>query len=217
MKSSADKDWKVISDGHDSENIPLWRALAQFTSDDLDDGLKKNAAVIEQVKPPFVRYYNAAFFVSMGFGFFFIIFLLALLISTQSSSTNLFSFLTLVALLATAAPHLWRQIYQYGLKTPDAPLELPYAPDRHFDQFLSYLQKVDAPQAYYVSRFGKRRRPLNRRQFFGKLRYFLFSEHSTDRSMVMRGSRLALCPAAATWPSPPASKARVASISSGRP
>lgn len=186
MKSSADKDWKVISDGHDSENIPLWKALAQFTSDDLDDGLKKNTAVINQVKPPFVRYYNTAFFVSMGFGFFFIIFLLALLISAHSSSADLFSFLTIAALLATAAPHLWRQIYQYGLKTPDAPLELPHAPDRHFDGFLNYLQKVDAPQAYYVSRFGKRRKPLYRRQFFGRLRYFLFSEHSADRGMVMR-------------------------------
>ena len=27
---------------------------------------------------------------------------------------------------------------------------------------------------------------LNRRQFFGRLRYFLFSEHSADRALVMR-------------------------------
>ena len=186
MKTVPHEGWKIFADGDDSENVPLWKALAQFTSDDLDEGLKTNAAVINQAKPPFARYYNTAFIVSMGFGFLFIIFLFAFLISANSSSTNLFMFLTLAALFAAAAPHLWRQIYQYGLKTPDTPLELPYAHDRHFDEFLSYLQKVDAPQAYYVSRFGKRRKPLDRRQFFGKLRYFLFSEHSTDRGMVMR-------------------------------
>jgi hypothetical protein len=178
--------WKVFADGDDSEDVPLWKALAQFTSDDLDEGLKANAAVINQAKPPFARYYNLAFVVSMGFGFLFVIFLIALLISVPSRSTDRFSILALATLAATAAPHLWRQIYQYGLKTPDTPLELPHASDRHFDEFLGYLQKVDAPQAYYLSRFGKRRKPLTRRQFFGKLRYFLFSEHSTDRAIVMR-------------------------------
>ncbi|WP_420607573.1 hypothetical protein [Novosphingopyxis sp.] len=186
MSAVPDAGWKIFADGDDADNVPLWKALAQFTSDDLDEGLEANAAVINEAKSPFARYYNAAFVVSLGFGFLFIIFLFAFLISAHSSSTNLFMFLTLAALLATLAPHLWRQIYQYGLKTPDTPLELPYAPDRHFDEFLSFLQKVDAPQAYYVPRFGKRRKPLDRRQFFGKLRYFLFSEHSTDRGMVMR-------------------------------
>lgn len=178
--------WKILADGDDFENVPLWRALAQFTSNDLDEGLKVNAAVINQAKPPVARYYNLAFVVSLGFGFLFIIFLIALLISAHSRSTDLFSFLALATLAATAAPHLWRQIYQYGLKTPDAPMELPHAPDRHFDEFLGYLQKASGPRAYYLSRFGKRRKSLNRRQFFGKLRYFLFSEHSTDRAIVMR-------------------------------
>lgn len=51
---------------------------------------------------------------------------------------------------------------------------------------LGYLQKVDGPQVYYLSRFRKKRIPLRRRQFFGRLRYFLFSEDSKDRGMVMR-------------------------------
>lgn len=186
MTGIPNEGWKVFADGDDSENVPLWKALARFTSDDLDEGLKANAAVINQAKPPFARYYNAAFIVSLVFGFLFVIFLIALLISVPSRSTDRFSILALTTLAATAAPHLLRQIYQYGLKTPDAPLRLPHAPDRHFDEFLGYLQKVDAPQAYYLSRFGQRRKPLTRRQFFGKLRYFLFSEHSTDRAIVMR-------------------------------
>jgi len=186
MTGTPGEGWKVFADGDDSENVPLWRALAQFTSDDLDDGLKANAATISQAKPTFARYYNAAFIVSMAFGFLFVIFLFALLISAPSKSANLFSFLTLVTLAASAAPHVWRQIYQYGVKSPDAPLGLPHSPDRHFDEFLGYLQKASGPRAYYISRFGKRRVFLNRRQFFGRLRYFLFSEHSSDRALVMR-------------------------------
>ena len=45
---------------------------------------------------------------------------------------------------------------------------------------------MGGPQAYYLSLFRKKRIRLNRRQFFGRLRYFLFSEHSKDRGMVMR-------------------------------
>lgn len=178
--------WKIFADGDDSENVPLWKALAQFTSDDLDEGLKANAAVINQAKPPYARYYNVAFVVSLGFGFLLVMFLIALLISAPSRLTDLLSLLVLATLAASVAPHLWRQIYQYGLKTPEAPLELPHAPDRNFDEVLGYLQKVSGPRAYYLSRFGKRRIFLNRRQFFGRLRYFLFSEHSTDRAIVMR-------------------------------
>jgi len=178
--------WKVFADGDDSENVPLWRALAQFTSDDLDDGLKANAAVINTAKPPFARYYNVAFVVSMFFGFLLIVSLIGLLLSAATKPANLFSTLTLVTFCAAAAPHVWRQLYQYGLKTPDAPLGLPHAPDRHFDEFLGYLQRASGPRAYYMSRFGKQRVFLNRRQFFGRLRYFLFSEHSADRALVMR-------------------------------
>ena len=178
--------WKVASDTEDSENVPLWKALAQFTSEDLDEGLKENAAVIKREKPVFQRYYNLAFVVSLLFGFLFLVFLLGLLISIHSKSANALLLFVLAFMVATVAPHLWRQAYQYGLTTPDAPLPLPHAADRHFDEFLGHLQKASGPKAYYLSRFGKKRKPLNRRQFFGRLRYFLFSEHSRDRGMVMR-------------------------------
>lgn len=178
--------WKIFADGDEADNVPLWKVVAQFRSDDLDEGLNMNAAIINQAKPSPVRYYNLAFVVSFGFGFLSIIFLIGLLVSGHSATTDLFFCLTLATLAATMAPHLWRQAYQYGLKIPDAPLKLPHAADRLFDEVLGYLQKVDGPQAYYLSRFRKKRVPLKRRQFFGRLRYFLFSEHSKDRGMVMR-------------------------------
>lgn len=186
MTSNPGEGWKVFADGDDSDNVPLWKALALFTSDDLDQGLQANAAVINQAKPPYVRYYNVAFVVSMFFGFLFVVFLLALLLSVRSGATDLLSILTLSALTAAAMPHLCRQLYQFGIKTPDAPLTLPHPPDRHFDELLGYLQKASGPSAYYLSRFRKKRIFFKRRQFFGKLRYFLFSEHSADRAIVMR-------------------------------
>ncbi len=82
--------WKVFVDVDDCENVPLWKALAQFTSNDLDEGLQANAAVINQAKPPFARYFNSAFIVSMVFGFLLVIFLLALLISPPSQRRTSF-------------------------------------------------------------------------------------------------------------------------------
>lgn len=186
MTADPGERWKAFIARDDSEDVPLWKALAQFTSGDLDEGLKTNAAVINRERPIFLRYYNIAFAVSLAFGFLLILFLPALLMSARTGSSNALSFLSLIALAGTIAPHLLRQIYQYGWKTPDTPLDLPHPADRRFDEFLSFLQRLSGPRAFYRTRFGKKRQYLSRRQFFGRLRYFLFSEHSTDRSMVIR-------------------------------
>lgn len=187
MTGSPGEGWKTFADGDEADDVPLWQVLAQFRSDDLDEGLSANAAIINQARPPFARYYNIAFVVSFAFGFLSILFLIGLLISAgHPGTTSFFFYVTLVMLAATVAPHILRQAYQYGLSIPDSPLNLPHEADRLFDEVLGYLQRVDGPQAYFVSRFRKKRIPLRRRQFFGKLRYFLFSEHSNDRGMVLR-------------------------------
>lgn len=178
--------WKVIGEDDEAQNIPLWKALAQFTSTDLDEGLKANAAIINPEKASFQRHYNIGLVVSAVFGAFFLISLLLLLILAHSKFVNALFFLVLTLLAATVAPLMWRQVYQYGLKIPDEPLNLPHAADRHFEEFLGHLQRVSGPQAYRLARFGKKRKPFNRRQFFGRLRYFHFSESSTVRGMVMR-------------------------------
>lgn len=186
MTGGPGEGWKIFADGEDVDDIPLWKVLAKVRSDDLDEGLSANAALINQVKPRISWYYNLALAISSGFGFLAVIFLIGLVVSPRSEATDLFFYLTLAALAGAVAPYLWRQAYQYGLSIPDAPLELPHASDQLFEAVLERLQKVDGPQAYYISRFGKKRIPLRRRQFFGRLRYFLFSEHGKDRAMVMR-------------------------------
>lgn len=143
--------WKIFENGEEADNVPLWKALAQFRSDDLDEGLNLNAAIINEARPSPVRNYNLAFVISFAFGFLSVVLFIGLLVSGHSTATDVFFFLTLVSLAATMAPHLWRQGYQYGLKIPDTPLELPHARDRLFDEVLGYLQKVDGPQVYYLS------------------------------------------------------------------
>ena len=160
--------------------------MAEFTSEDLDQGLKENATVISKAKAPFVRSYRVAIAISLIFGTLFVISLIILLIAGQSKWAGLFMALSLATLFATAAPQLARYVRQYGLKRPDIALELPHAPDQYFDEFLSFLQKESGPRAFYISRFRKRRVFLKRQQFFGKLRYFLLSEHSAERAMVMQ-------------------------------
>ena len=109
--------WKIFANGEEADNVPLWKALAQFRSDDLDEGLSLNAAIINEAKPSPVRYYNLAFVISFAFGFLSVLLLIGLLVSGHSTVTDLFFYLTLVTLAATIAPHLWRQGYQYGLKS----------------------------------------------------------------------------------------------------
>lgn len=186
MRSGPGKGWKVFADGDDIDDIPLWKVLAKIRTDDLDEGLSVNAAFLNEIKPPFSWYYNLAIAISSIFGFLSLMFLIGLAVSIRSKSSDFFYYATLLSLAVAVAPHLWRQARQYGLKIPDAPLELPHPSDQLFDEVLGHLQKVDGPQVYYISRFGKKRIPLNRRQFFGKLRYFLFSEQSKDRAIVMR-------------------------------
>lgn len=64
MTGNPGEGWKVLAEGDDAEDTPLWRALARFRSDDLDEGRKDNAAIINRARPVFRRYYNAAFLVS---------------------------------------------------------------------------------------------------------------------------------------------------------
>ncbi|ARS26087.1 hypothetical protein, partial [Sphingomonas sp. KC8] len=79
--------WKIFADGDESDNVPLWKVLAQFRSDELDEGLGLNAAIINHAKPSPVRYYNLAFIISFTFGFLSVLLLIGLLVSGHSAAT----------------------------------------------------------------------------------------------------------------------------------
>src|SRR3546814_10263030 len=76
MTGSPSAGWKIFADGDEADDVPLWQVLAQFRADDLDEGLKENAAIINQARPFFARYYNIAFVVSFAFGFQYVLLLI---------------------------------------------------------------------------------------------------------------------------------------------
>lgn len=172
----------------DNESIPLWKALAQYTSDDLDTGLDANAKTIKRMAGEFRKARSIHSIVSFGFGALCCISLAALVIGALAGReadyflSSLAVFSAVVALL----PRVLRQIDQYGFKRPDRAVPLPYDTNKYFEGFLRQLQSEAGPKAYYFSRFGDKRKYLERREFFGKLRYLLFSEHAEDRRLVMR-------------------------------
>lgn len=198
MIDKSGEGWRVLAGGEDFENVPLWKALAQFTSEDLDEGLRINAAVINRERPKVLRNYNIASLISIGMGVLFLLALLAILalaVSAHTAAVGLLMALSLILLVAALAPHLVRQVQQYGWIAPRSALPLPHEADRHFDEFLGHLQRASGPQAYYLSWFHKKRTLLKRQQFFGRLRYFLFSEDSADHRMVLRRGSILPFPA----------------------
>ena len=46
MTDRPDEGWKIFADGDEADNVPLWKVLALFRSDDLDEGLNMNTAII---------------------------------------------------------------------------------------------------------------------------------------------------------------------------
>lgn len=186
MSKAPDDSWAVLIEGDESEDVPLWMALALFRSEDLDDGLKENSSFINEIKPIHVRRRRAAYVISLIFGFCTIVSLFALAAFGASEEANLLFIVSLGSIALTAAPQMWRQVFQYGWLTPEVPLVLPHASDHYFDVFLGYLQRAAEPYAYYRSWFGRKRKPLDRHHFFGRLRYFSFCEHSATRGLVMR-------------------------------
>lgn len=178
--------WITHTNSQDTDDIPLWKALALLTAEDLDEGLKVNAGVINSISLKYKAFNNFSAIISTFFAFLFIIAFFVSLKWPASNEANIISLLAFALLAVAAAPHLLLRIHQFGLNTPDDPLKLPHASDPHFEEVLSHLQKANGSVAYYRSRFGKKQINLNRRQFFCRPRYLLFSEHASVRGLVMR-------------------------------
>ena len=43
--------WKIFADGDEADNVPLWKVLAQFRSDDLDEGLRIATRIVGETTP----------------------------------------------------------------------------------------------------------------------------------------------------------------------
>jgi hypothetical protein len=173
--------------GNECDNVALWKALAQFRSEDLDEGLKLNQEFIDTIKVDHFLKHQISFAILLVFAAISGFFLIGLIVNINSELSGYFHIFLWLSLASFIAPYMWRRASQYEMKiNPDKPLDLPHEEDELFEKVIGYLQKVEAPEAFYIHPLLKKKVKLNRRQFFGKLRYFLFSEHGDDRAMVMR-------------------------------
>lgn len=173
--------------GNKSDNVALWKVLAQFRSENLDEGLELNQGFIDKIKPRHFLQHQVSIMTLLVFGVISGFFLIGLIANINSELSGYFLIFLWLSLAVFIAPYIWRRASQYGMKiNPDKPIKLPHEEDELFEKVIGYLQKVEAPEAFYMHPLLKKKVNLNRRQFFGKLRYFLFSEHGDDRAMVMR-------------------------------
>ncbi|TRO89481.1 hypothetical protein FKB34_14580 [Glycocaulis profundi] len=174
------------SDGEEN-HVALWKVLARLRSKDLDEGLSSNQAVIQSIRQKHVWHYRASLFFAVICALIFGFSMLGAVFSAGSGLSKYFLYCANVSVLGFGAPFIWRWLSQYGPNTNmDDPKKLAHERDDLFDKAIKYLQKIESPEVYYFSSFRNKKVCLGRKQFFGKLRYFLFSEHSDDRAMVMR-------------------------------
>jgi hypothetical protein len=172
----------------DADDVPIRQALAMFISDDIDDAGAEITAITNMESAKYKKYLVASdsifFLCALVFVavFFTLIFSVENSVETKNSLLNI----SLGSLIVAAIPRILIQAFQYGWGMPEAPLALPHTANKRIEEFLALLQKESGPQAYCYSIFQKRRVPLGRRQFFGKLRYLLFSEHGSVSRMVVR-------------------------------
>jgi hypothetical protein len=171
----------------DSNDIPLRQALAMFIDDDIN---KAGAIITNYIKDESKKYQKRegrGFILSFALIFIAVISFLSSIADSKVNPvfSNRAIMLTLVLLFFACVPRFRMQSFQYG-NVPDAPLDLPHAAYERIDEFLAPLQKEFELKAYYYSVLKKKRIPLERRQFFGKLRYLLFSEHPHIRGLVLR-------------------------------
>jgi hypothetical protein len=188
MTDYANISGSALPSAPDADDVPIRQALAMFISDDIDDAGAEITAVTNMESAKYKKYFVASdsifFLCALVFVavFFTLIFSAENPVETKNSLLNI----SLGSLIVAAIPRILIQAFQYGWGVPEVPLVLPHAGNKRIDEFLALLQKESGPKSYCYSLFQKRRVSLGRRQFFGKLRYLLFSEHGSVRRMVVR-------------------------------
>lgn len=188
MTEYANINGSALPSDPDADDVPVRQALAMFISDDIDDAGAEITAITNLESAKHKKYFVASDFIfflsALVFAavFFTLIFSAENSIETKNSLLNI----SIGSLIFAAIPRMLIQAFQYGWTVPEAPLDLPHPANQRVDEFLALLQKEFGPKAYHFSMWSRKRVSLGRRQFFGKLRYLLFSEHGSVSRMVIR-------------------------------
>lgn len=126
---------------------------------------------------------------SIRFAFAFALLALAIMligVFIGRADAVIFAEAFLVTIIATLVLWLVWHFFQYGVGVPDTLLPIGHPGNKRIDDFIAILNRESGPRAYYYSALLRHRVPLNRRVFFSRFRYLLFSEHLADRKRVTR-------------------------------
>jgi hypothetical protein len=188
MADYANINGSTLPSDPDADDVPIRLALAMFISDDIDDAGAEITAITNTESAKYKKYFAASDSIFFLCALVFVAVFFTLIFSEENSieTKNSLLNISLGSLIFAAIPRILIQAFQYGWGVPEAPLALPHSANKRIEEFLALLQKESGPKTYCYPLFQKRRVPLGRRQFFGKLRYLLFSEHGNVRRMVVR-------------------------------
>lgn len=172
----------------DSDDILLREALAKFLADDMNEGGKTISKTINKESEKYEKYVSRRLNIEYCFIIIFMFtFLISIILPEKMINwRNAFFGVSLLSLVCMSIPRILIKKFQYGRATPESPLDLPYPANERIDAFVAPLQEEFGPKAYYFSAWRRKRKTLDHRQFFGKLRYQSFSEHGRIRKLVMR-------------------------------
>ena len=180
-----------IASNPDANDVPLRQALALFLSDDINEGFKQITSITNDIYKKHRKSSEIKLLVSFLSAFTFIVSFVIFLafaphLPKASFIENMLFGIALGSLLASGCPFVVWQLFQYGWRELEEPINLPHEANTRIDEFLSILQNEASSTAYYYSPLTKKRSYLERRLFFGRLRYLLFSEHIRIRRLVTR-------------------------------
>lgn len=178
------------SSGPENDDVPLWYALAMFISEDTSTSLPKIDKITDKILRENAKYFEEIRVPSrvlFAFSIALLSYALWVFLSTHTLANLSLGGSVLFISASIGLSYFWHRV-QYGKKLwPDEPVKVPHDTDQLIDEFIAILQKPQANGksiAYYRSRFAKEQVFIDRRQFFGALRYLLFSERPKARSAV---------------------------------
>lgn len=166
--------------------VPLRYALALCHSEDIEEGLIFINQAVDQARTAVaaaIRRKTVWLTLTLPFALIATVAIFLDLANGPSPPNYLFV-LELTAFIAPVLVLLAWQSWQYGAGFIASPRELPHAPDERIEAVFAEFQKESGPQVYRLSNLRGRYISVNRRLFFGRLRYLVLSENPADRLHV---------------------------------
>ncbi len=193
---NSEEEWSGETD------VLLRHALETFMPDDSNENYKKIDFKIRDISKKYYKYFLLKRIITY-FGLILLVSsggMLFLSVFSDPSKEGEILYFTIIISCFTFIPSFVWHIYEYGLKWSSLPLKIPYQSDDMFEKFLEILQKEPSgkdkkTRIYSFSATDDKPIPIDRRIFYSRFRYLLFSDNPKDRQLVTLPTGLIAVPA----------------------